>query len=574
MIKLTKNKEKKELKTFSIHENNLSFVTHIKSLLFQYKHLENIINILLYQQFTLNQKLKNNINKDKGKDKENELMVGKEIFNLLLNPVIMKAVLNQNTGGIKTKENIAKVNAYFQYNELFKQAIQTAKQLNDKNISMIIRRLSKDWSNYFSALKDFNHGNPKGLTGQPQYPKAKKLSQVFNYSLPLESDKFSLKKSNKGLLGITLGKKMFYVYIGHTGMESKYYFKDKIINNVTVSYSHGHIYYNFSYSIKNNIIKTKDLTLPTDRILKVAGGDIGLNNLLSVFVNDDDTTSLIISGKELISYNCHFNKKLAHTNELISKQVKTYKTITSKVNNKEYKVPDIYTYEGKRLINKKSQLFERRKLFMADYMNKISKKLLIYLSYYKVTHLVLSKNLSFTKTDGSIKMNKKTKQKFYQIPFGSLLNLIEGKVSNYGINITWINEAYTSKTSSISSDVVEVQLKNSNKEIIVPNDLNGNRGTKVKGKKNNELGRGMFKDTVINKMINADLNAACNHIKVGIKNMNLNMNINDIVKKISLRKFCNPIKVKSNHEFDTLLKRLKIVDRQLSNDNKEIYYLT
>ena len=81
---------------------------------------------------------------------------------------------------------------------------------------------------------------------------------------------------------------------------------------------------------------------------------------------------------------------------------------------------------------------------------------------------------------------------------------------------------------------------------------------------------------MINKVINADLNAACNHIKVGIKNMNLkiNLNINEVIKSSSLRKFCNPIKIKSNHEFDTLLNRLKIVDRQLSNDNKEIYYLT
>ena len=244
-------------------------------------------------------------------------------------------------------------------------------------------------------------------------------------------------------------------------------------------------------------------------------------------------------------------------------------------NGKLVKVAESYTNKGKSLIKRKSQLFERRKLFFADYMNKLSKKIVEYLSYSKVTDLVLSKNLSFTKTDGSIHMQRKTKQKFYQIPFGNLLNLIESKAEEKFINITWINEAYTSKTSSISAEVVEVQkLATIDKNLIKPNDLNGNRGTKVKGKKNNELGRGMFKDTVINKMINADLNAACNHIKVGIKNMNLNMNINDIVKKISLRKFCNPIKVKSNHEFDTLLKRLKIVDRQLSNDNKEIYYLT
>lgn len=568
MTKLIEGPNNKELKTFSIHETDLSFVRHIKSLLFQYKHLENILNILLQQQFNKNQILLNH--KDNNLDKESELILGKEMFNLLLNPIIMKAVLNHNTGGIKTKETIAKVNNYFQHNNLFNQAIQASKQLNDKNISMIIRRLKKDWSNYFSSLKDYNQGNKLGLTGKPSYPKAKKLSQVFNYSVPLESDKFSLKKSHKGLLGITLGKKMFYVYIGNS-----FYFKDKVINNVTISYSHGHIYYNFTYTIKSkNLIKDNESNLIIDKISKVAGGDIGLNNLLSLFINDHDTISLIISGKELISYNCHFNKRLAKINNLISQQIKFYKTVTSKVNNKDYQVPEVYTYEGQRLIKKKSQLFERRKLFMADYMNKVAKKILVYLSYYKVTDLVLSKNLSFVKTNGSIHMNKRTKQKFYQIPFGSLLNLIEQKVINYGINITWINESYTSKTSSLSSNIVEVQNKSFNKKSITPSDLNGNRGAKVKGKINNKLGRGLFKDIMINKIINADLNAACNHIKVGLQSMNLNINLNNIIKNMSLRKFCNPIKIKSNHEFDILLTRLRIVDIQLSNDNKEIYYLT
>ena len=120
-------KENKELKTFSIHENNLYFVTHIKSLLFQYKHLENIINILLHQQFSLNHSINQQLKDKYNNNKEKELIVGKEMFNLLLNPVIMKAVLNRNTGGIKTKEIIAKVNDYFQHNELFTQAIQAAK---------------------------------------------------------------------------------------------------------------------------------------------------------------------------------------------------------------------------------------------------------------------------------------------------------------------------------------------------------------------------------------------------------------------------------------------------------------
>lgn len=157
MTKLIEDPNNKELKTFSIHETDLSFVRHIKSLLFQYKHLENIINILLQQQFNKNQNLLNHIDKDNNidkelKDKDSELILGKEMFNLLLNPIIMKAVLNHNTGGIKTKETIAKVNKYFQHNDLFNQAIIASKQLNDKNISMIIRRLKKDWSNYFSII--------------------------------------------------------------------------------------------------------------------------------------------------------------------------------------------------------------------------------------------------------------------------------------------------------------------------------------------------------------------------------------------------------------------------------------
>ena len=137
------------------------------------------------------------------------------------------------------------------------------------------------------------------------------------------------------------------------------------------------------------------------KVIKEAGGDVGINNLLSLFINDNNTQSLIISGKELISYNVHFNKRLAKTNELISKQVQSYKTLIGK-DNKTYEVPECYTELGKSLIHRREQLFERRKLYLDDYLNKISKKVLTYLELNKVNVLVLSKNLSFTKTTGEI----------------------------------------------------------------------------------------------------------------------------------------------------------------------------
>ena len=557
---MVKSKEKKYLKTFSIHEKDLSLVHKFTHIILQYKHLENILNLLIAHEFN-NKDNKVEVSKQKSK----------EMFSLLLNKIIMKAVLKSNPGGEKTSYNIAQVNNYFNSQhvnfELFNQAKLACFHLNDKNIGEIVGRLHKDWSNFFVTLKKFNSNKSNNNLQKPSYPKPKKLSKVYNYSVPLEVSKFSMAKADKGLLGINLGNKMVYVKFFNfnkdkfNGNKPKYL--NKKINSVTVSLSHGHIYYNLQYidekqNLKDNI-KNKDLDnfSKKEENSKIAGLDIGINNIASIFVNDNTTKSIIISGKELISYNCNFNKRLSKINEEISNEVIQYKEIINKQGNKQL-IPEKYSQKGKLLQNRKSQLFERRKLYMDDYMQKLSKKITNYLCVNKVDSLVISRNLSFTKTTGEIKMVKKTKQKFYQIPFGRLLNLIKSKLTEKEINIVEINEAYTSKTSSLTGDIVKVQAKSKGKKEILPNDLNGSRGSKIKGNLNNPLGRGLFKDMVINKIINADINAAVNHIKVGIDKLGYN----NIKINKELSKYCNPIKIKSNHEFDKLLKTYQIVDIQ------------
>ena len=558
---MVKSKEKKYLKTFSIHEKDLSLVHKFTHIILQYKHLENILNLLIAHEFN-NKDNKVEVSKQKSK----------EMFSLLLNKIIMKAVLKSNPGGEKTSYNIAQVNNYFNSQhvnfELFNQAKLACFHLNDKNIGEIVGRLHKDWSNFFVTLKKFNSNKSNNNLQKPSYPKPKKLSKVYNYSVPLEVSKFSMAKADKGLLGINLGNKMVYVKFFNfnkdkfNGNKPKYL--NKKINSVTVSLSHGHIYYNLQYIDENktsiNNIKDKDLSIIKDK--KIAGLDVGLNNIASIFVNDNTTKSIIISGKELISYNCNFNKRLSKINEEISNEVIQYKEIINKQGNKQL-IPEKYSQKGKLLQNRKSQLFERRKLYMDDYMQKLSKKITNYLCVNKVDSLVISRNLSFTKTTGEIKMVKKTKQKFYQIPFGRLLNLIKSKLTEKEINIVEINEAYTSKTSSLTGDIVKVQAKSKGKKEILPNDLNGSRGSKIKGNLNNPLGRGLFKDMVINKIINADINAAVNHIKVGINKLTINnIGYSNIKINKELSKYCNPIKIKSNHEFDKLIKSYQIVDIQ------------
>lgn len=538
-------KEQKYLKTFSIHEKNKQTVNEFKKLILQYKHLENILNLLLAFEFNLN--FKTNL-----KEKSQSWT----IFNLLRNKIIMKAVLKSNNGGPKTAHNIQQVNDYFNSNHpnysLFKQAIQACLNLNDKNVGEIVGRLHKDWQNFFLANKTYYEAKDKNGLQLPSYPKPKPLNKVYNYSVPLEVSKFSVSKEHLGLLGINLGNKMAYVkyfnYDKNKPNGNKPIYLNKSINSVTVSLSHGHIYYNLQYHTHKPVIhknNSENETIKTNPV-KVAGLDIGVNNIASIFINDEDTQSLIISGKELISYNCNYNKKLAKNAMDIASEVTSYKTIT-KDDGKNYQIPEKYSHKGKILQTRRSQIFERRSLFMEDYLHKLSKKIKTYLLNHNVNKLVISRKLSFTKTTGEIKMYKNSKQKFYQIPFGRMLNLLESKLLEEGVEVLLINEAYTSKTSALTADVVKVQEKGRKKENILPTDLNGSRGSKKKGKLNNPLGRGMFKDHVLKKMINADLNAAANHIKVGIKGIKLNKN---------LIKYCNPKKIKSNNEFDKLLANL------------------
>ncbi len=64
----------------------------------------------------------------------------------------------------------------------------------------------------------------------------------------------------------------------------------------------------------------------------------------------------------------------------------------------------------------------------------------------------------------------------------------------------YVDERYTSKASCISDDIRGIQ-----KGYCLTNVFNGKR-----------VKRGLFWDALINKMFNADLNDAVNHIKVGV----------------------------------------------------------
>lgn len=177
---------------------------------------------------------------------------------------------------------------------------------------------------------------------------------------------------------------------------------------------------------------------------------------------------------------------------------------------------------------------------LAKEFQNIQKRVLEYLEKHDVTELALSKNLANLKNNGKCKLNKANKQNFIQIPFGKLLSYIEYKAKDYGIEVKFVDESYTSKVSSLTEDIKVIQ-ELSQYNLDLTNALGGKR-----------VKRGLFKDKAINKIVNADLNGARNICILGNKKAQQNNKTGGENRWLNI-KLCNPIKVESDFELCRLI---------------------
>jgi IS605 OrfB family transposase len=404
-------------------------------------------------------------------------------------------------------------------NQLWNELKETAKKLKPHNLTYIIKRVKASFNTYFTSLELYKQ-NPSLFQGTPKPPKPKKLSKLTNYAVEL--DKYCslsfVRLEKENLVGINLSDSMVYIHVDKRQVE-KLTEIDRLYS-ARVVYDNGDLYLQISY--------LKELKKTQTKQLKYASIDIGINNLMAVFINDENTPSLIVDGKPFKHYNAKFNRLVAKLNESKSKEVLQWG-----VSKTGTKCPVKYTEKGKRIGKFISFLYSKRNRFFTDQFHKMAKRVVEYLHLHGVTELFISKNLAQLKSNGECELSKAVKQNFIQIPFVKLLKYIEYKAQEYGIKVSYIDEKYTSKASCISDDVKSIQDN--------PDLTNAFNGKRVK--------RGLFLDTVINKVFNADINAAVNHIKIGTGKCFAWL-------KYKLFKLCNPIKIRSDYEFCRLLKSL------------------
>jgi len=499
---------------------------------------------------------------------------------------LSKSILRETVYGRKGNENseeskieklkIEKLRNFFKDHKTFQDLCSFAQQkLNPKNFISILTEIDSNFANFLTHLDKYIKNNAEyakemGNNGKPNKPKQKKLSRINNASLMLDRAMWSLKKetkkvptiieitNKKGILvqktkqvkkvnyyiRVKVGRFTQKLPINWTNFE---YPKDQILKSLNLSHSNGSLYLHFSYGVVIPQNMPKVTKIVKKKTKKVAGGDLGLINLLSVFINDKKSPSFMISGRRFIKYNCHFNKQIAKLNTDIANEAIKWKEIETTLKDENgdkilknnnpikqmTKIPTEYSTKGIRLKGFKSVLTEKRNRFFKEEFEKISTHLVQYFEKINVTDFVGSKNLSFAKVKGFIKLNKKTKQKFYQIPFGDFLTMLERKLTLSHINFHNIDEAHTSKTSCLSKNVNEmVKLREESQKSLSTNVYGGRR-----------VKRGFYKDFASNILFNADINGAVNHLKVAFKRLKFEWLL-DCKDKI-----CSPILFKSDEMF-------------------------
>ena len=184
--------------------------------------------------------------------------------------------------------------------------------------------------------------------------------------------------------------------------------------------------------------------------------DLGLDNLAAMVIEGHQP--LLFSGRQVKSKNQYFNK------------------LQSKLKSE--------LCEGQWTSKQIRRLYVKRGHQIEDMFHKLSRRIVNLLVDNKVGNLVVGYNKGWK---DSINIGKRNNQAFVAVPHDKLISYIEYKCEACGINVTRVEESYTSKCDALALESVCEHDKYS--------------GRRVK--------RGLYQSST-GRLINADVNGALN----------------------------------------------------------------
>ena len=225
----------------------------------------------------------------------------------------------------------------------------------------------------------------------------------------------------------------------------------------------------------------QDLGLDKSNVLSI---DLGLNNLCTCISNVGEKP-FIINGLIVKSFNQWYNKKKAKWMSFVG---------------------------SKGISNRLKWLSNRRYLWMADKLHKISRWIIDYCIELNIGTIIIGLNKGWK---NEINLGKKTNQKFTEIPHSKLIDKITYKGKLVGIDVQTTEESYTSKVDHLAFETLEkhdIYLGKRKKRGLFQSSIGKLLNADVNGAIG--IGRKVFGDSYVREIIGSGL--AFNPVRVNI----------------------------------------------------------
>jgi putative transposase len=294
----------------------------------------------------------------------------------------------------------------------------------------IIFSLYKNIKGFFKALKIFKK-MPSQFKGQPRFPNFK--DKKFGRNPVILTGQFQCRLKDG------------YIYFPEKLNLQPLKTLVTKINQVRIIPKQSHFVFEVVFERE---VKKHDLN--KDFFISL---DIGVDNLIA-FISNLAERPVLLNGKMVKAENQYYNKKMA-----------------------EFRSASPF-----RTTHRMERLSLKRENWIHNYFHQVSHFLIQYCIERKIGTIIVGYNKGWKQ---ECNLGKKTNQKFVSIPFDKLLNQIEYKCEDNGINFLKTEESYTSKVDHLAGETLEKH------DIYM--------GRRIK--------RGLFKSST-GALINADVNGA------------------------------------------------------------------
>ena len=310
------------------------------------------------------------------------------------------------------------------------------KQLPAQTSQQVIKLLYKNWKSHYKLLSEYVKGNVKNIPKPPGYKKPDGQNVVVFPS-------HNLRINSNGYIRFPKKTKIKPI---KTLVEPNCFKQIRIVPN------YGHFTIEVVYT--KEVLQNENLN--NNKYLSI---DLGVNNLITTS-NNAGLRPFIINGKIVKSINQYFNKKKAI----------------------------LQSYVGDRGTSKRLEKLHTKRKFKIEYsFHQASRYVIDYCVKNNIKNIVIGYNQEWKQ---NINIGKTNNQKFVFIPYSRLIQMIEYKAKEVGINVIRHEESYTSKCDALSCEELGFHKNYS--------------GERVK--------RGLFQSS-ISKIINSDVNGALNILR-------------------------------------------------------------